>query len=156
MDPPFDHPQIAMRSLSSCGYCAKELIERCELIFQLDRAELMSDRGLKFAVAARGSAIVDGENRETLPRQNFIKRIRRFFQHGLRRRSAVDIHDQRNFAAGRGIRRQQQSSVKSGAIVRFELQKFRSAQSVLRNIIARLPYWKALPLPRRTATSAVP
>ncbi len=62
----------------------EKLVESVKLIFQLDRSELMTDRGLEFAVSSRSSAIVDGKNREALARQNFIERTQRFFQNHLR------------------------------------------------------------------------
>ena len=132
----------------------EKLIERRKLIFQLDRAELVANRGLELAVAAGSPAIVHGEDRETLARQDLIERIRRGFQNHLRRRPAVDIHDQRNLAAGRRVRRKQQTSVKRRAVLRFELQVLRSPQSIFRDFIARLPTPERMLRPPRTTSSA--
>ena len=132
----------------------EKLIERGKLIFQLDRAELVANRGLEFAVAARSPAIVNGKNREAFARQDFIERTRRSFQDHLRRRSAVNINDQRNLAAGRRLRGKQQTSIERRAILGFELHKLRSPQSILRDFIARLPYRRRMRHPPRTARSA--
>ena len=52
----------------------EKLIERGELIFQLDGAELVANRGLELAVAARSPAIVDRKDGETFARQDLIER----------------------------------------------------------------------------------
>ena len=57
----------------------------------------------------------------------------------MRRRSTVNVNDDRNLAIGGRVRRQQQTAVKRGAVIRFEFQIFFRAQSILRDFIARLP-----------------
>ena len=96
-----------MRSLIELRVLREKLIERGQLILQLDRAKLMANRGLKLAIAARGSAIVNGKNGEALARQDLIEGIGRFFQNHLRRRPAIDVDDQRNLAAGWRVWRKQ-------------------------------------------------
>src|SRR6202043_3828877 len=83
------------------------------------------------------------KNREAFARQDLIEPARRVFQNHLRRGPAVNVDDQGNLAGGWRVRRKQQASVQRRTVLRFELQEFRSPQSVFRNFIAPLPYRKA-------------
>src|SRR2546427_10469601 len=106
----------------------------------------MANGSLEFAVASRGAAIVNRENSKTLASHDVIEELSRAapaLQHNLRRRPAVDIHDQRNLAAGRSfsswsIRGKKQAAVKNGSILRLEFHKLRGNQSIIDNA-ARLP-----------------
>jgi hypothetical protein len=64
-----------MRPLIELRILREKLIQRGKLIFQFDRAKLVANRRLEFAVASRRAAIVHRENREAFARQNLIKRI---------------------------------------------------------------------------------
>ncbi len=55
------------------GILREQLIERGELVFQFDRAELVPDGDLKFAVAIGRAAIIHAENRITILRQQLMK-----------------------------------------------------------------------------------
>ena len=67
MEAPLLHPQIPTRVRSSFGVLSEELVERGELIFQFNCAELVANRGHKLAVAAGSTAIVEGKDRESSP-----------------------------------------------------------------------------------------
>ena len=80
----------------------EELVEGGELVFQFDRAKLMTDGGHEFAIARGCAAIVHGENGESSLGQNLMKEPGRSgpvfnpaISDKLRGGAAVDIHDQR-------------------------------------------------------------
>src|SRR5580692_9085640 len=84
------------------GILSEELIENCELVFEFNPAELMTDCGHKLAVAAGGAAIVYGENRESSLGHQLMEKtvgsgpvLDPAVGHGLRGRAAVDVYDQR-------------------------------------------------------------
>jgi len=72
-------------------------------------------------------------------RQDFIERAGHVFAHHLRRRTAVDVHNQRNLRASVGVRGQQQTAIERGAIVRFEFQVLWLAQAVVVDFVLRVP-----------------
>ena len=111
-----------------------QLVERRELVFQFDSAELQADRGRKFLAAIRGSAIVDRENREAFVRQNLVEERRRStpgILHRLPRRTAIDVHDERNLLACIRIARQNQIAIQHRAVIGFEFQRLRRDQIVI-------------------------
>ena len=102
----------------------KKLIQRGELILQFDRAKLMPDRSLELTIAPRRPAVVDGKDGETFSDQNLIEEFARAapaLKHHLPGRATVYVHDQRDLATGRRVRRQEQTPIESAAVVRFEL-----------------------------------
>src|SRR5260370_22067414 len=77
-----------------------QLVGGRELVFQFDRARLQAGGGGKFLTAIRGSAIIDRENRESFVRQKLVEERRGStpcILHGLPGRTAIDVHDQRDW-----------------------------------------------------------
>src|SRR5580692_3807335 len=87
------------------GALSEELVERGELIFQFNRAELVTDRGHKLAVAGGSTAIVEGKDRESSPGQKLVEEsggtlpvLEPAIGDELRGGAAVDVYDQWDLA----------------------------------------------------------
>src|SRR5207249_12305715 len=128
----------------------EKLIDRSQLILELNSAELMPDCRLKLAIPSRSPAIVHRKNSEPFACHDLIEQRTRpspAFEYKLRRRTAVNIHDQRNLAVGRGVGRKQQPPIQSRSILRLEFQKLLRRQAIV-SYASRLPYWIACPIDR--------
>src|SRR5208282_3063074 len=111
--------RTAVRPSPDCSVRAVELrklgiqlVEGRKLVSQFDRTGLPAGRGREFLSPIRSSTIVDRENCEPFARQNLMEKSRRstpIILHGLPRRTAVDVYDQRNLLAR--IARQNQIAI---------------------------------------------
>src|SRR5438128_4870413 len=88
----------------------------------------MPHRSLKLAVAAWGTAIIDGENGESLVNQDLMKQIARpLIADGLSGRTAIDVNDERKLS-GRfdALRRHQQFAINPSTVFGLEVNEFGS------------------------------
>src|SRR5215467_1111485 len=91
----------------------------------------MADGRLKFTVPRRGAAIVDRKHRVAvlnyqLMEQAFLVCADPLIAHHLRRRTAVDIHNQRYLSARHSLRWEKQMTIQLSAIFSLEFKGFGS------------------------------
>src|SRR5271169_2662138 len=100
------------------GILHEELIERGELVLQLNRAKLMADGGHELAVAPGSASIIEGKDREPALGQNLMEEsggadifLNPAIGDELRSRTAVDVYDQRDLAGRCAFWREQKFAV---------------------------------------------
>src|SRR5207249_804679 len=110
----------------------QQLIERSQLVFELQCAKLLEDGRLKFAVASWRTTVIDREYREATSQQHLMKQ--RLFVtsaplilHYLAGWSAVNVSDQWNFLIT-SARRKEEFTVQSASVLSLEFHKLRLFQ----------------------------